>query len=196
MSPPQGRQTAILQKRWLVISSAEPSTTLTIMPLFIDLATLPEEGISLNGDLPAEIFDFPPHDDSKPISPLHYDLHVQRFGSELLLRGDVSARFEFTCVVTLQRFVQTIRLEDLATSLELESEAPIDVADALREEIVLELPADPRCDQADEPMECKIDSPYLILDNSANSVIESPPPPSADNRWSALDALPDLKDNN
>jgi uncharacterized protein len=166
------------------------------MSLFIDPATLPEEGISLSGGLAAEIFDFPPHDDAKPVSPLHYDLHVQRFGSELLLRGDISARFEFTCVVTLQRFLQTISLEDIAISLELESESPVDIAESLREEIVLELPADPRCDQADEPMECKIDSPYLILDNSANSALNSPPPLAADNRWSALDALPDLKDNN
>lgn len=165
------------------------------MPLLIDPTTLPEEGISLSGDLPAEIFDFPPHDDAKPLSPLHYELEIQRFGSELLLRGDLQATFEFTCVVTLQRFTQTVKLENVAISLELESEAPIDIADSLREEIVIEIPADPRCDEGDEPMECKLNSPYLVLDKTTDTDLSSPPPPPADNRWSALDALSDLKDN-
>lgn len=165
------------------------------MPLFIDLSTLPEEGISLSGDLPAEIFDFPPHDDAKPVSPLHYDIDIQRFGTELLLRGDLTASFEFSCVVTLQRFIQTVRLKNIAISLELETEAPIDIADALREELVLEIPADPRCDEGDEPKECKLNSPYLVLDKPTDTELSSPPPPPADNRWSALDALSDLKDN-
>lgn len=165
------------------------------MPLLIDPSTLPEDGISLTGELPAEIFDFPEHDDAKAVSPLRYDLDVQRFGTELLLRGDLQATFEFTCVVTLQRFVQTIRLEGIAVSLELESEAPIDIGEALREELVIELPADPRCDEGDVPMECKLNSPYLVLDKTTNTDLSSPPPPTADLRWSALDALSDLNDN-
>ncbi len=165
------------------------------MPLLIDPSTLPEDGISLAGELPADLFDFPPHDDAKAVSPLHYDLFVQRFGSELLLRGDLQSSFELTCVVTLQRFVQTIRLAEIAVSLELESEAPIDIADYLREEIVIELPADPRCDEGDVPMECKLNSPYLVLDKTTDSDLSSPPPPPADLRWSALDALSDLNDN-
>lgn len=165
------------------------------MPLLVDLSTLPEDGLALQGELPAEIFDFPAHDDAKAVSPLCYDLFVQRFGSELLLRGDLSTRFEFTCVVTLQRFIQTIRLHSVAISVELENEAPVDIADALREEIVIEMPSDPRCDQADTPMECRLNSPYLVLDKTTDSDLSSPPPPPADSRWSALDALSDLNDN-
>lgn len=164
------------------------------MSLFVDPSTLPEDGVSLYGELPAEIFDFPAHDDAKALSPLHYDIFVQRFGSELLLRGELRATFEFTCVVTLQRFVKTIHLPEIALSLELETEAPIDIADSLREEIVIELPLDPRCDEGDVPMECKLNSPYLVLDKPADSTLSSPPPPPADNRWSALDALSDLND--
>ena len=165
------------------------------MTLFLDPSTLPEDGLSLSGELPADVFDFPAHDDAKAVSPLTYDLFAQRFGSELLLRGELSTRFEFTCVVTLQRFEQTIRLPDVAISLELENEAPINIADALREEIVIEMPADPRCDEGDVPMECQLNSPYLVLDKTSDSDLSSPPPPPADSRWSALDALSDLNDN-
>lgn len=165
------------------------------MPLLIDPSTLPEDGIALQGELPAEIFDFPAHDDAKAISPLHYDLYAQAFGTELLLRGDLRATFEFTCVVTLKRFAQTIHLPNVAVSLELESTAPFDIADALREEIVIELPLDPRCDEGDEPSECTLNSPYLVLDKPEDSDLSSAPPPPADTRWSALDALSDLNDN-
>ena len=47
---------------------------------------------------------------------LEYDLWAQRFGSELLLTGSLSAPFEFTCVRTLHPFIQTIRLEAAAIS--------------------------------------------------------------------------------
>ena len=80
----------------------------------IDINTLPEDGAHYSGMLDAEVFAFPEHDDAAPESGLHFELDVQRFESELLLRGHLWARFSFTCVVTLQRFVQTIHLHDCA----------------------------------------------------------------------------------
>jgi uncharacterized protein len=133
------------------------------MPLFIDPTTVPEDGIALSGSIPAEIFAFPEHDDAKPISPLHYDIFVQRFGTELLLTGNLAATFELTCVVTMQRFQQTIRLDRAAIALELENELPIDISEAMREEVVIEMPNDPRCDEGDVPMECVNKSLHLIL---------------------------------
>lgn len=163
--------------------------------LIIDLNALPDEGAHFAGVLEQEIFAFPAHDDVMPESGLHFELDVQRFDSELLLRGDIWARFTFTCMVTLQRFVQTIRLSQCAMAVEIGSTALVDVTDVLREELVIELPSSPRCDQADEPMECHLDSPYLVVDKEKKSDINSPPASDADSRWSALDALQDLKDN-
>ena len=45
----------------------------------------------LGGELPAEIFDLPRHD-PQSVGPLVYDLHAQRFGSELLLTGSLGSR--------------------------------------------------------------------------------------------------------
>jgi uncharacterized metal-binding protein YceD (DUF177 family) len=165
------------------------------MSLVIDPTTIPEEGISRSGILPAEIFDFPAYDDAKPVSPLRYDILVQRFGTELLLTGQLTATFELTCVVTMQRFTQTIQLDRVAIAIELENEHPLDVADALREEIVIEMPHDPRCDEGDVPMVCENKSLNLILDNTPESDAHSPHPTAGDNRWEALDALQQRNEN-
>ncbi len=159
----------------------------------IDLATLPEGGKAFSGELSQEIFDLP-EDDAAPVGPLEYDLWVQRFGGELLLSGSLSAPFEFTCVRTLHPFRQTIRLEGAAISVEIGNEAEIDASEALREEILINFPPDPRCEEGDEPRKCEIDPRYLSVDKPAEDGLSTPPRVGGDDRWSALDHLKDLKD--
>jgi uncharacterized metal-binding protein YceD (DUF177 family) len=161
--------------------------------LVIDLAGLPEEGKGFSGELPKEIFDLP-EGDAQPTGPLEYEVWAQRFGAELLLTGSLSAPFEFTCVRTLHPFVQTIRLEDAAVSLEIEKEGDIDATEALREEVLINFPVDPRCEEGDLPQKCEIDSRYLSVDKPAEDELPTPPRAGSDDRWSALDILKDLKD--
>jgi uncharacterized metal-binding protein YceD (DUF177 family) len=161
--------------------------------LMIDLANLPEEGKAYSGELPKEVFDLP-EDDAQATGPLEYDLWVQRFASELLLTGTLSAPFEFTCVRTLHPFVQTIRLEGAAVSLEITAEGEIDVTDGLREEILINFPPDPRCEEGDVPQKCEIDSRYLSVDKPTEDELPTPPRAGSDDRWSALDKLKDQKD--
>jgi uncharacterized metal-binding protein YceD (DUF177 family) len=161
--------------------------------LTIELGNLPEEGKAYAGELPEAVFDLP-EGDAKPMGPLVYDLWANRFGTELLLTGSISAPFEFMCVVTLKPFVQTIRLDGTAIALEVGNQGEIDVTDALREEILINFPADPRCDQGDVPEPCEIDSRYLSVDNSGEDGLPTPPRAESDDRWSALDSLKDLKD--
>ncbi len=159
--------------------------------LSIDLSTLPEEGKDFSGELPPEIFDLPAYD-AKPAGPLSYDLRAQRFGSELLLSGNLSAPFELVCVRTLHPFVKTLRVDPANISLEIEDEGAMDVTDALREEILLEIPNYPRCEDADEPMHCEIDPRYLAVDKPAGDAVETRPRATGDDRWAALDALDKL----
>ena len=161
--------------------------------LTIDLGTLPDEGKALSGEISAEVFDLP-EGDAKAVGPLEYDLRAQRFGNELLLTGSLSAPFEFTCVRTLHPFVQTIRLSDAAISQEIGEAAEIDVTDALREEILIHFPTDPRCDEGDDPQQCEIDPRYLSVDKPPGDALPTPPRAVGDDRWSALDELKDLKD--
>lgn len=161
--------------------------------LIIDLPTLPEEGKSFSGELDAAIFDLP-QNDARPAGPLHYHLWIQRFESELLLTGSISAPFEFTCVVTLKPFLKTIHLPSAAISVEILSGSQINLTEAIREEILLEFPTSPRCDQGDTPQPCEIDSRYLAVDNPPSDDLSTSPRREGDDRWSALNDLPDLND--
>lgn len=161
--------------------------------LLIDLTTLPEDGKNVSGELPAEVFDLP-EGDARATGPLEYDLFVQRFGSELLLTGTLAAPFEFICVRTLHPFIQTIRLESAAVSLEIGRDSEIDATEAVREEILIHFPVDPRCEDADVPQHCEVDSRYLAVDKPDEDGVETAPRAGSDDRWTALDALKDLKD--
>ncbi|WP_367872729.1 DUF177 domain-containing protein [Luteolibacter sp. Populi] len=159
--------------------------------LTIDLATLPEEGKNFSGEISAEMFDLPTHD-PQPVGPLTYELRAQRFESELFLSGSISAPFELTCVRTVHPFVKTLRVNPLNLSVEIEQEGPLDITDALREELLLEIPDYPRCDDADVPMHCEIDPRYLAVDKPLGDTVETRPRATGDDRWSALDALDNL----
>ncbi|MCW1924089.1 DUF177 domain-containing protein [Luteolibacter arcticus] len=156
--------------------------------LLIDLSTLPEEGKHFSGELPVEIFDLPDYD-AKALGPLSYSLYAQRFASELLLSGSLSAPFEFTCVRTLHPFVKTLQVEGASVAVEIEQEGPLDVTEAIREEILLAFPDYPRCDEADVPMHCEIDPRYLAVDKPVGDGVETRPRDAGDARWAALDAL-------
>lgn len=161
--------------------------------LKIDLSALPEDGKCFSGELPKEIFDLP-EGDAQAVGPLEYDLWAQRFGSELLLTGSLSAAFEFTCVRTLHPFIQTIFLEAAAIAIEIGSEGEIDATEALREEVLLNFPVDPRCEDGDVPGTCEIDPRYLSVDKALEDGLPNPSRAEGDDRWSALDNLKDLKD--
>lgn len=160
--------------------------------LIIDLNTLPEEGKQFEGELDPAIYDLPKRD-AQPTGPLYFDLNVQRFESELLVRGYLSSPFKFTCVRTNKEFVQTISLEEFGESFEID-EAQINLTEALREEVLMAFPAYPRCDEADEPLECIIDERYLAVDKDPPSGVDPAPQEQNDTRWSALDDLNEFKD--
>ena len=149
--------------------------------------------MAFSGELDGNIFDLPKND-ATSAGPLEYDIWAQRFDSELLLTGSLSAPFHFTCVVTLKRFLKTIRLESAGISLEVGNSSQMNVTEALREEVILEFPADPRCDEGDEPEPCEIESRYLALDKAEENGLTPAPRDESDDRWSALDDLTGLKD--
>ncbi len=157
--------------------------------LLIDPHSLPEEGKSYSGELDSNIFTLS-REKVHATGPLLYDLHLQKFETELLVRGTLSVPIEFTCVRTLTPFVKTIYTDDFSTCIEITS-TRMDLTDTLREELILLFPDYPRCDDGDVPMECNLDSRYLAVDKPPDDDVKTPPRDAAPNPWDALDALQD-----
>jgi uncharacterized protein len=80
-------------------------------------------------------------------------------------------------------------MENAAMALEVDTQGEIDATKALREELLINFPAYPRCDEGDDPAPCEIDPRYLAVDNSTSGDVENPPRAAGDSRWGALDAL-------
>ena len=158
--------------------------------LTVNLELLREEGIEIREDLDPGFFELPPKD-GVPAGPVELDLRAQRFESELVLTGYVGAPFKLTCTGCLEEFVQTIELDPAGIAHEITQGGEVDVTEELREEILINFPAHPRCYEGDEERECKIDPRYLAVDKSGEDAVETPPTPPSDSRWSALDGLSD-----
>jgi len=154
----------------------------------IDLANLPDEGEHFQGELPPEIFELE-KSDIISVGPLRYALFAKRFDTELLLTGEVEATFELTCMRSLHPFQQTVHLPAAAISIEIGSDSLIDAAPAIREEVLLELPTNPRCEDGDVPGECEIDHKYLAVDKSPDDGVDNASAREKPNPWAALDAL-------
>jgi len=154
----------------------------------IDLANLPDEGQLFEGELKPEIFGLE-GSDINPAGPLLYRLFAQRFDTELLLTGNLEATFELTCMRSLHSFKQTVELESAAITINIGNDCEIDASDAIREEVLLELPTNPRCEQGDTPEKCEIDPKYLAVDKSTDDGVDNAPAQDGPNPWAALDAI-------
>ncbi len=161
--------------------------------LTIDLNSLPEEGKTFSGELDTSIFDDAARssaDEPRASEPLFYDLYIQRFDQELLIRGSISVLMEFTCVRCLSKYLKTIQIEECALSHEI-TNSQLNLADELREELVILFPDYPHCDQGDTEQECILDSHYLAVDKPTEVDVKTPPHDEAPNPWAALDSFDD-----
>ena len=156
--------------------------------LIIDLGELPEEGKMMEGELDPSIFELR-KEDPQPKGPLSFQMQVQRLEGEVLMLGSLSCPFEFECVRTLHPFTKTIALPQAAIALEVGNFGEIDATEALREELLLEIPNHPTCDIADASQNCEIDPLYLAVDKEHTDEVDPAPREEGDSRWSALDSF-------
>jgi uncharacterized metal-binding protein YceD (DUF177 family) len=165
--------------------------------LQITLAYLPEEGLALSGELDKSVLATNENDLGQVNSPLYYEIHVQRFETELLVRGFLEASFDLTCVRTGQNFSRTITIEDFSTCIEIDS-GLIDLTETMREEVLIELPVNPICEDVEKKSSSEINSPYFTVDKPTTSGVNETPAANVANRWStnwdALDGFQHFSD--
>ncbi len=156
--------------------------------LIIDPKGVPVVGLQFQGHLHSSVFELPEGDPVKPISPLNYDLYVIQDDNDIIATGEVNATFELICGRCTGEFAYRVELEPYTAALETEKDRPIDLTTTLREDILLALPAYPRCEIGNVsprrcPSEGKFDTPQEPL------LDDKPDDGSGDKAWEALDKL-------
>ncbi len=154
----------------------------------ISLEDFPEEGLLLSGELSEEILGLE-EADLRCTGPLSYDMEARLYDTELVLRGSVSAPFRMRCVRCLDEIDYTLELPDLTLSADVKGKLSVELTDELREELLLELPAYPKCELVGA--ECKINDSFgdFRLDKDPQPGVDSATP-SGESVWDALDSLP------
>ena len=158
--------------------------------LLVELENFPEAGKKYSGELDSEIFGI---DDEEvtSIGPLAFDLQVQRFENELFVRGNISAPFKFRCVRCLGYFDYVVEVSDFAASFEIDAQSVVDVSDSMREEIVLDFPAYPKCADGGMENDCMAKTPYFGVDKEGGTGVNSSAPSKNSGVWDALNELGD-----
>ena len=138
--------------------------------LKVYVARMTRDGEELSGALDDSIYDL--HDEYlRPFGGLRYELGVQLFGTELLVRGRLEQDFEAACSRCGQDFDFTVKVSDFAASFATDEKTEfVDLTQELRESILLALPTYPVCRQ---------DCPGIGKTEKE----------ARDSRWDALDKL-------
>jgi uncharacterized metal-binding protein YceD (DUF177 family) len=163
------------------------------MNLKIDPHGLPLNGLHLEGELPASVFDLPKSDPAQPVSPLALTLDVTLDDDDLVVTGALAATFEMVCSRCAERFQQRLTLEPYEQTVPIENDAPIDLTTWVREDMLLALPPHPRCENGNvTPRECPAEGRF---EPPADAAEAESGKAEGSRAWEALDQLSNIKRN-
>jgi uncharacterized protein len=143
----------------------------------IHLKQIPPRGLHLDGDEDCPIHDLETEGIIRCAGPLHYDIDVGIAGGALWARGSLSQPVELSCVSCLEKFVHEIQVPEFAAHVELHGPETVNLTPLMREDLLLNLPAHPRCDR-DGHRVCKVKPPTCVEEDTKRK-----------SDWSALDKL-------
>jgi uncharacterized protein len=115
--------------------------------LIVDIARLDEDGESFSGETDAEALDFAGTKAlCTPVGGIRYGVHVERIGSELLIRGQISHLFACVCSRCAKRFELEVAENNFFANFPItETTEFVDLTPEMREAIILALPGYPVC---------------------------------------------------
>jgi DUF177 domain-containing protein len=142
----------------------------------IHLKQIPVQGLHLDGDEDCPIHDLEA-EEIRCAGPLHYNIDVGIAGGSLWVRGSLLQPVELRCVSCLENFVDEIQVPAFAVHTELHGPETVDLTPFMREDLLLNMPAHPRCDR-DGNRVCKGEKPETPEENLKRK-----------SDWSALDKL-------
>ncbi|HEY0789823.1 MAG TPA: hypothetical protein VGD78_02055 [Chthoniobacterales bacterium] len=111
----------------------------------VHLLQIPPTGLHLVGYEEPGMLDL---DDPsiRPLDNVAYDVEVGVSGSSLFATGRLSVTLEMECVSCLRRFRHDLVVPDFAAQIDVTGPEVVDLTPYVREDILLVLPAHPRCD--------------------------------------------------
>ena len=111
----------------------------------VHVLQIPEGGKQIEGSEPSDVLDLN-DEHAKAVAPIHYRLNVGVSDGGLWAHGPVGTEIECQCVRCLTVFRRPVDVPDFAAQVELEGREMVDLTEFVREDILLALPANPRCD--------------------------------------------------
>ncbi len=111
----------------------------------IHLRQIPADGLHLEGEEMCPLADLET-EDIHCSGPLRYHLDVGLSEGALWANGSLVQPVELRCVSCLEKFPHDIAVPAFALHQELHGPETVDLTPAMREDILLNLPAHPHCD--------------------------------------------------
>src|SRR6266446_2233368 len=93
------------------------------------------------------IFLMPEAEEVRCVGPMQYKIDIGVSEGSLWANGSLKQPVELTCVACLEKFVHDIKVPAFALHTELHGPETVDLGPFMREDILLNLPAHPRCDR-------------------------------------------------
>jgi uncharacterized metal-binding protein YceD (DUF177 family) len=157
----------------------------------IQIADIPEEGLHVEGEFSPSIFDLPPDDAIRPVSPIRYCADLYALDETVVMTGWLRGQFQLQCGSCLEFFDYDADFSDWSSEVDLEpKQRSFNFRDIVREDFLLGLPSYPRCDDFDDDRECPRGD-LLSRDDLplAEDPIESGNSEDPGNVWGVLDEL-------
>jgi uncharacterized protein len=145
----------------------------------IHLKQIPAEGLHLEGEEDCPIPELNA-EGIRCVAPLHYNIDLGLSDGSLWAKGLLKQPVELSCVSCLEKFIYEIKVPAFALHTELHGPETVDLTPFMREDILLNLPAHPRCDREGGRV-CKAASTTLGIAMETDEKRE--------HDWEALDKL-------
>src|SRR5476651_1395334 len=155
--------------------------------LSVNLRHLETRNMNLRGELSLAELDLDVRDEMiHAISPLEYDIEIEKLDDAILIQGELHVELECECVRCLKKFTRGLDLEDWTLHLPLSGDDAVsidndcvDLTPLMREDILLGFPQHPLCKPDCDGLKPKIGKSKKVADK-----VE--PKPSA---WTELNKL-------
>ena len=145
----------------------------------VHLRQIPPEGLHLEGEEDCLIPELAT-EGVRCAGPMQYKIDIGVSEGSLWVNGSLKQPIELTCVACLEKFVYDIKVPAFALHTELHGPETVDLGPFMREDILLNLPAHPRCDREGGRI-CKAASTTLKFTTESEEKRE--------HDWEALDKL-------